>query len=70
MQPLDAERGTIELLALGDFQATNESAEVLPLDAERGTPLRFPLETRAVEARVATGPARFFGYGEQQRPDS
>lgn len=61
--------GNVELLALGDFQATNESAEVLPLDAERGTPLPFPLATRAVEARLAAGQQRFIGYAEQLKPN-
>lgn len=52
----------LELLALGDFAASNDSAEILPINA-KGTPLRFPSATAAVEARVARGGASFIGYG-------
>jgi hypothetical protein len=51
------------LQALGDFEATNESAEILPLD-RAGAALRFPSATLAVEARVEAEP-RFWGYGER-----
>jgi hypothetical protein len=57
-------RGELELLALGDFPATNESAEILRLD-QRGVSLRFPVATRAVEARVTGGVTTFAGYGER-----
>jgi hypothetical protein len=53
----------LTLQALGDFEATNESAEVLPLD-RAGAALRFPSATLAVEARVEAEP-RFWGYGER-----
>jgi hypothetical protein len=61
-------------LALGDFEATNDSAEVLPInadtgDAVRGTALRFPLNTRAIEARLNTDELRFSGYGERSGSD-
>jgi len=62
---LDAARANanLTLQALGDFEATNESAEVLPLD-RAGAALRFPSATLAVEARVEAE-TRFWGYGER-----
>lgn len=60
-------RGKVELVALGDFTPSNDSAEVLPVQPDEGAlgPLRFPVATRAVEARIA-GPERvFFGYSER-----
>ena len=57
--------GNLELLALGDFEATNDSAEVLPLQ-QRGAALKFPVATQAVEARVQRGDAGFAGYGERR----
>jgi hypothetical protein len=68
--PARLSRGSIELLALGDFEATNDSVEVLPInadtgDAARGTALKFPLATRAIEARLDAGELRFSGYGER-----
>lgn len=62
--PNDLLRGNVELLALGDFEPGNESAEVLSL-ARGGTPLRFPAGTRAVSARVGPAGRGFFGYGER-----
>jgi hypothetical protein len=62
--PPELAHGNLELLALGDFSASNESAEVLPLD-RRDAPLKFPVATRAVEARVSGGVKAFAGYGER-----
>jgi hypothetical protein len=58
-------RSTLELVALGDFPASNASAEILRLD-QQGAALRFPLATRAVEARVDGGVTAFTGYGERR----
>lgn len=57
-------RGPLTLVALGDFAPSNESAEVLPLDAARA-PLRFPSATRAALAELGT-PRAFSGYGERR----
>lgn len=64
--PANVARGNLELLALGDFEASNESAEVLRL-GERGLPLRFPVATRAVEAHVGKSGQAFAGYGERRK---
>jgi hypothetical protein len=61
-----ASTASLELTALGDFVASNESAERLPLDGGRAA-LRFPAETLAVEARVVAGGSTFTGYAERQR---
>lgn len=58
-------RPELELRALGDFAPTNDSAEVLPLDAT-GSALQFPSATRAVFARVSSGSATLSGYGERR----
>ena len=58
-----AASANLRLQALGDFEATNESAEILPLDST-GAALRFPSATLAVEARVDAAPG-FWGYGER-----
>lgn len=58
-------RAELELLALGDFAPTNDSAEVLPLDAQ-GSALPFPSGTRAVFARVSSGNTKLSGYGERR----
>jgi hypothetical protein len=58
-----AAHANLSLFALGDFDASNESAEILPLD-RKGAELRFPSATQALEARVDSRPA-FFGYGER-----
>ncbi len=63
--PPELAHGNLELLALGDFSATNESAEVLALD-RHSAPLKFPITTRAVEARVTGGASVFAGYGERR----
>jgi hypothetical protein len=57
-------RGSVELLALGDFEPTNDSAEVLPI-AGRGAALKFPAATQAVAARVENGSEAFSGYAER-----
>lgn len=62
--PARLREGNVTLQALGDFGASNESAEVLAI-AAAGTSLRFPLSTRAVEARIDAGASRFSGYGER-----
>lgn len=59
-------RGNLQLLALGDFAASNDSAEILPLE-RRGAALKFPLATRAVEARADDGVTAFAGYGERRQ---
>ena len=64
--PPELARGDLELLALGDFAATNESAEILPID-RHGAPLKFPAATRAVEAHVDNGVTAFAGYGERRK---
>lgn len=63
--PSELANGSVELLALGDFQASNDSAEVLRLD-EPGLALKFPVETQAVEAYVGEGARAFVGYGERR----
>ena len=63
--PPELARGNLQLLALGDFAASNASAEVLPLE-RRGAALKFPLATRAVEARADDGVTAFAGYGERR----
>jgi len=57
--------GSLELLALGDFEASNESAEFLRLD-QRGQALKFPVATQAVEAHVGDGATAFAGYAERR----
>lgn len=54
----------MELLALGDFAVSNESAEILPL-ATHGVALKFPVATQAVEAHLGDGSTEFAGYGER-----
>lgn len=54
---------TLTLLALGDFEASGESAEALPL-LGAGAALRFPSATRALSAKVGGQPS-FWGYGER-----
>ncbi len=66
--PSDAARATLELSALGDFEPSNESAEVLPAD-RAGSALKFPAATQAVLARLSGGGKAFSGYGER-RADS
>ncbi|HVY28015.1 MAG TPA: hypothetical protein VHB79_15770 [Polyangiaceae bacterium] len=62
--PSGLARPELELLALGDFVPTNDSAEVLPLEAV-GSALPFPSGTRAVLAHVTSGAATLSGYGER-----
>ncbi len=59
-------RQKLELLALGDFEAGNESAEILSVDAA-GTWLSFPAATRAVTARIGETSV-FSGHGERRAP--
>lgn len=63
--PASLARDNVELLALGDFEATNRSAEVLALSSG-GTPLPFPPATRAVFARLLGAGSTFSGYGERR----
>ncbi len=63
--PPELAHGNLELLALGDFAATNESAEILPLERS-GTALKFPAATRAVEAHVGNAVTGFAGYAERR----
>lgn len=58
-------RGQLAVQALGDFPATNDSAEVLALDST-GQTLKFPAATRAAVARVVATGSSFWGYGEQR----
>jgi hypothetical protein len=63
--PSALSRTTVELQALGDFAATNDSAEFLRLD-QRGAALKFPVATQAAIARVGNGSISFTGYGERR----
>jgi hypothetical protein len=63
--PLGLADGNVELLALGDFAASNESAEVLRLD-QQGQALKFPVATQAALAHVGEGAQAFAGYGERR----
>ena len=63
--PAELADGSLELLALGDFEASNESAEVLRLD-QPGLALKFPVATQAVEAHVGDGTRAFAGYAERR----
>ncbi len=67
--PSQPARGNLDLVALGDFEASNDSAEVLAVDSKRGTPLKFPLTTRAIEASIQDAGKRFIGYGERRVED-
>jgi hypothetical protein len=62
--------GQLELRALGDFTASNDSAELLLLEPAAAVPLRFPAATRALEARFESSQPRFIGYGERVAEDS
>jgi hypothetical protein len=62
--PSELARQNLELLALGDFEADNDAAEILPL-ARAGASLRFPAATLAVSARVDDRVQAFVGYGER-----
>lgn len=63
--PSELADGSLELLALGDFEASNDSAEFLRLD-QRGQALKFPVATQAVEAHVGDGTTAFAGYAERR----
>ena len=60
--PPELARGSVELQALGDFAASNESAEVLRLDHPGGA-LKFPVATQAATAYAARS---FAGYAERR----
>ena len=62
--PPDLARGNVELRALGDFAASNESAEVLRLDRP-GSSLKFPVATQAAIAYVGNAATAFAGYSER-----
>jgi hypothetical protein len=62
--PNELARGNLQLVALGDFEADNDGAEVLPL-TRTGASLRFPAATQAIAARVEGGGRAFVGYGER-----
>ena len=63
--PSELSRTALELQALGDFAASNDSAEFLRLD-QPGTALKFPVATQAAVARVDDGSLAFTGYGERR----
>jgi hypothetical protein len=63
--PAELAQANLKLVALGDFAATNLSAEVLPL-GRAGQQLAFPLNTRALEARLSDGERSFVGYAERR----
>lgn len=52
----------VDLRALGDFDPSAETAEVLPSDA-KDTRLVFPADTRAVTAHATTGRSELHGRG-------
>ena len=59
-------QSNLSLLALGDFVASNDSAEFLRLD-QAGVRLKFPVATQAVEAHVGQGSQTFAGYAERRQ---
>lgn len=63
--PADLGQGDLELSALGDFTASNASAEAIPL-SRGATALEFPITTRAVAAKVSVAAQRFAGYAERK----
>ena len=63
--PSGLRQSNLELLALGDFAASNDSAEFLRLD-QAGAVLKFPVATQAVLAHVGQGSQTFAGYAERQ----
>ncbi len=63
--PVGLQQSNLELLALGDFVASNDSAEFLRLD-QAGANLKFPVATQAVEAHVGQGSQTFAGYAERR----
>jgi len=66
--PRELQHENLELIALGDFEADNDSAEILPLD-RAGVSLRFPAATQGIAARVGGGARAFIGYGERGPSD-
>ena len=63
--PSELAQGNLELRALGDFAASNESAEILRLD-QAGSRLKFPVATQAIEAHVGQGSQTFAGFAERR----
>lgn len=63
--PPELLQSNLELLALGDFEPSNDSAEFLRLD-QPGTALKFPVATQAVEVHVGQGSQTFAGYAERR----
>ena len=63
--PPELAHTTLQLQALGDFAASNDSAEFLRLD-QSGAALKFPVATQAVVARVGSDARAFTGYGERR----
>ncbi|HEX2874634.1 MAG TPA: hypothetical protein VHP33_25450 [Polyangiaceae bacterium] len=62
--PPELLQSNLELLALGDFVASNDSAEFLRLD-QAGAALKFPVATQAAVAHVGQGSQSFAGYAER-----
>lgn len=62
--PVGLRKSNLELLALGDFAASNDTAEFLRLD-QAGAALKFPVATQAVQAHVGQGSQTFVGYAER-----
>lgn len=59
-----AQQGTIQLAALGDFDASPLTAEVFDSQSS-ARDLEFPLDTRAVRAELTAGTQSWFGVGER-----
>jgi hypothetical protein len=53
---------SVELLALGDFEASTATTKIAPGDAN-GAALPFPAQTRGVSAEAKAGAAVFLGMG-------
>lgn len=63
--PPELLQSNLTLLALGDFVASNETAETLRLD-QAGAALKFPVATQAAVAHVGQGSQTFAGYAERR----
>jgi hypothetical protein len=66
--PVPAE-ATIELEALGDFDASNRTAESVSAVVS-GHELTFPMRTRAVRAEAVAAAERWLGLGELRETDA
>jgi hypothetical protein len=60
--------GTIQLTALGDFDASPLTAELFDANSS-ARDLKFPLDTRAVSAELTAGTSLWFGVGERSGDD-